>query len=443
MSKLPHLVFVTIAVGLLWLPAFPQSPPQGRQLPNIGFTGGKWFDGRTFAPRTVYSVNGRFTLKRPARLDQTMALAGSWIIPPFAEAHNHNLGTGVQVSENKAVQKYLADGVFYVKIQGNLPVTSETKVRLALNRPDSVDVSFAQGSLTASGGQPIALVESLLARGFYPGYTPETLKDHRYFTIDSEADLEQKWPAVLSKNPDFIKTFLWSSDEFSKRKDVHDFDGQKALDPHLLPNIVNKAHASNLRVSTHVTNATDFQNALTAGVDEITHLPFLAVTAISREDASLAARRGVVVITTCAMVRTLPATILPKAAAARILKVQAMNLKLLRERGVKLAIGSDNVFDSSLTEAEYLQTLGVFDNLTLLKMWTENTPKTIFPTRKIGGFGEGFEASFLALEGNPIEDWRNVRKIRIRFKQGSVIGSSPPNASVSLQGGPPMNQGAR
>jgi hypothetical protein len=425
MSKLSHLFLMVTAVSLLWLPAFPQSPPQGQQLSKIGFTGGKWFDGRTFAPRTVYSVNGRFTLKRPARLDQTLDLTGTWIVPPFAEAHNHNLGTGMEVSENRSIQKYLADGVFYVKIQGNLPVTYETKARLELNRPDSVDVSFAQGSLTASGGQPIVLVESLLARGYYPGYTPETLKDHRYFTIDSEADLERKWPAVLSKNPDFIKTFLWSSDEFSRRKDAPDFDGQKALDPQLLPAIVRKAHASNLRVSTHVTNAADFHNALAAGADEIAHLPFLALTPISREDARLAAQRGIVVITTCAMVRTLPRGIVPEAAAAKILEVQAVNLKLLRESGVSFAIGSDNVSDSSFNETEYLQTLGVFGNLTLLKMWTENTPRTIFPKRKIGGFGEGFEASFLALEGNPIEDWRNVQKIRIRFKQGCMIGSSP------------------
>ena len=63
----------------------------------------------------------------------------------------------------------------------------------------------------------------------------------------------------------------------------------------------------------------------------------------------------------------------------------------------------------------------MFENLTLLKMWTETTAKTIFPQRKIGALNEGYEASFLALEGNPIEDWQNVRRIKLCFKQGFLL----------------------
>src|SRR5207249_5838999 len=47
----------------------------------------------------------------------------------------------------------------------------------------------------------------------------------------------------------------------------------KGLDPALLPEIVQKAHATGLRVSTHIENAADFHNALVAGVDEINHMP--------------------------------------------------------------------------------------------------------------------------------------------------------------------------
>lgn len=104
-----------------------------------------------------------------------------------------------------------------------------------------------------------------------------------------------------------------------------------------------------------------------------------------------------------------------------VLKVQLANLKLLRDNGVPLAIGSDSVTDSSVKEVEYLARLGVFDNLALLKMWTETTAKAIFPKRRIGALSEGYEASFLALEGNPIEDLQNVRRIKMRFKQGHLV----------------------
>lgn len=412
-------LFLTLPV-----PAVPsQLPPEAQGSPTVAVVNGRWFNGKSFETRTVYSVNGRFTFKKPARVVRTLDAAGTWIVPPFGDAHNHNIGTGMEDREKDAIRKYLADGVFYVKIQGNLPLTDDTKRRLSLNRYDSVDVVVAQGSLTATGGHPIALVERiLLPQGYYPAHTTQTLKDHRYFTVDSEAELERKWPLVLRHRPDFLKTFLWFSDEFEKRKDDVAYFGQKGLDPRLLPKIVERAHASSLRVSTHVMNAADFHNAVAAGVDEIAHLPLGGTTPIAAEDARLAAKRGTVVVTTCALVlQTLPWVRLPEADIPKILATQIANLKLLRENGVQLAIGSDNVSDTSVKEVEYLQGLGVFDNLTLLKMWTETTAKTIFPNRRIGALGEGYEASFLALEGNPIEELQNVRKIKMRFKQGVLI----------------------
>jgi imidazolonepropionase-like amidohydrolase len=101
--------------------------------------------------------------------------------------------------------------------------------------------------------------------------------------------------------------------------------------------------------------------------------------------------------------------------------VQTARLRTLIDGGARLAIGSDDVGDSSVREAEHLHSLGVFDALALLKLWTEDTPRSIFPQRRIGLLREGYEASFLALEGNPLDDWRNVRRIKLRFKQGMEV----------------------
>jgi imidazolonepropionase-like amidohydrolase len=59
--------------------------------------------------------------------------------------------------------------------------------------------------------------------------------------------------------------------------------------------------------------------------------------------------------------------------------------------------------------------------LGLLKMWTETTAQTIFPSRKIGELREGYEASFVALEGNPLDDLTNLHRIKLRFKQGMPV----------------------
>ena len=136
-----------------------------------------------------------------------------------------------------------------------------------------------------------------------------------------------------------------------------------------------------------------------------------------------AARQGIVVDTTCGLARLIPASLLPADALPAAIDNQKRNLKILLASGVRITIGSDNVADSSAGEVEYLSRLGAFSNLALLKIWAETTPQSIFPGRRIGELRPGFEASFLALEGDPIKDLQNLHKIKLRFKQGFPLGN--------------------
>lgn len=110
--------------------------------------------------------------------------------------------------------------------------------------------------------------------------------------------------------------------------------------------------------------------------------------------------------------------------------VQRANITLLYRHGVTLAIGSDHA-ETSLAEVINLRALLPFDNLTLLKLWCEATPTAIFPGRKIARFEEGYETSFLALVGNPLEDFNYVQAIRLRFKQGFSL-PSPGQGEVTV-----------
>jgi hypothetical protein len=53
-------------------------------------------------------------------------------------------------------------------------------------------------------------------------------------------------------------------------------------------------------------------------------------------------------------------------------------------------------------------------------MWSIATPRAIFPGRKFGT-APGNEASFLVLDGNPLEDWTAVGRIRLRVKKGLIL----------------------
>ncbi|CAN5775567.1 amidohydrolase family protein [soil metagenome] len=394
----------------------------------LAFVGGRWFTGTTFEARTAYAVDGVLTFEPPARVDSTIQLAGGYVIPPFGEAHNHNVEHSSRIA--RTIGQYLRDGVFYVKNPNNLPRTLHPLAGM-VNVPASIDVAFANGGLIGSGGHPAAHVQRNIARGVW---TEGDGEGAFYFAVDDGAELRRVWQKLLEGRPDFLKTFLLYSEEYARRKDDPAFFGWKGLDPALLPEIVRRAHQAGLRVSTHVETAADFHHALVAGVDEISHMPGFrgdsavqlpnpAIFEISEADARLAARLGTVVVTTVGGVREMDPAGPDSLLRRRFDRLHARNLRLLREHGVRLALGSDDYGDTSVGEAMYLHSLGVFDNLALLKLWAEATPQAIFPRRKLGCLQQGCEASFLVLRGDPISDFGHVRDIVLRVKQGYFLSA--------------------
>ena len=394
---------------------------------TYGFINGNWFNGQNFENVRFYSVKGVLTSKKPVRVDSIVDLTNRYVIPPFGEAHNHNVENRQRIDE--LARKYLQDGIFYVKNPNSLP-TAKTSLIGKINIPTSIDAVFANGGLTASGGHPLGVVKRNLERGAPP---EDWAEGGFYFIIDNLAHLDRKWEKILSGKPDFIKTYLQYSEEYEKRKDDNAYFDWRGLNPALLPEIVRRAHLAGLRVSTHVETATDFHNALIAGVDEINHMPGFrperadwtkfdpARFRIAERDARLAARNQVVVVTT--LVSAIEHALQKKEGEPfnELRELLVQNLQLLRKHRVHIAIGSDSYRQTSQVEALNLHKLGAFDNRTLLKMWCEATATAIFPKRKIGFLKNGYEASFLVLTDNPLLNFANVQKIDKRFKQGEFL----------------------
>ena len=393
------------------------------------FIDGQWFDGHEFRSKRLYALGGILTATKPSKIDSVMDLTGKYVIPPFGEAHNHNVEWSDEETFSRLKRTYLEAGIFYVKNPNNLPRT-RTPLLDKINIPTSIDAVFANGGLTASGGHPLGVVKRNIERG---GMTEKDGDGGFYFIIDNLADLDRKWEKILAGKPDFIKTYLLYSEEYEKRKTDEKYFAWKGLNPALLPEIVRRAHRANLRVTTHIETASDFHNALVAGVDEIAHTPGfrpeksdwtkydVSRFKISEGDVRLAARNDVVVVTT--LVSAIDHGLQKKEGEPfnEIRDLLIQNLQLLKRHSVHIAVGSDSYRQTSLAEALNLRKLEVFDNRTLLKMWCETTVATIFPKRKIGRLKEGYEASFLVLDGNPLQDFTNVQKINKRFKQGEFL----------------------
>lgn len=426
MSTLNRRKFITITAATI-CGAAVRSNFLGQESTDAGyeFVNGLWFNGTAFQRNTFYSSGQNFTSKRPSAIRRSIDLTGKFVVPPFGDAHNHSLSGPFNV--DSSIRQFLKDGIFYVKNPSNIQRDTNL-IRNKLNIPQSVDAIFANGPLTAKGGHPVELYDpgAILNKVKKPG--PDgSFENVSFFIVDDESELARKWPLIVADKPDFIKTGVLYSEEFAKRRNDNSYRGYKGLDPRVLKMIVARAHENNLAVSCHVETANDFREALNAGVDEIAHMPGyysdfaradLRWFLISKADAELAARRKVAVVTTTYVSN---AELKSADQLMQAQQIQARNLKLLHTAGARLTIGPDVYGVTALVEAKNLHTLKIFDNLTLLKMWCEATPQSIFPGRQIGRLTEDYECSFLALDGDPIRDFKNVERISARVKQGELL----------------------
>jgi Amidohydrolase family len=400
------------------------------QQQTIHFHNGKWFNGTEFVNDAFYSVNGLLTKTKPAVVDTVIDLQVQYIMPPFGEAHNHSPDT--ELDFDVFNERYLSDGIFYIKNPNSIPFTT-TKIANHINKPGAVDVLFANGGLTATGGHPTGLYKYLLSTIYKKsilGWTNRSMEGHAFYVIDTEESFETKWPFILADKPGFIKLYLLYSEEYKQRKDDTLFNGKKGLNPKLLKHIISKAHAAGLTVSCHVETPADVLNAIKYGADELNHLPGYQVRwkdgympAYYRLTKSLVKkmkRSGVHVDPTYSLAET---ELLETDSIQYLMRreVQVYNLQLLKKYKVPVTIASDSYNLTARTEFEYLSKLHVYSNLELLKMWCETTPLAIFPNRKIASLKEGYEASFIVVKENPIENIQTLSHIQLRVKQGRLL----------------------
>ena len=78
------------------------------------FSNGQWFDGKSFRRKTFYSAGGVLTERKPKQVDETVDLKNGFVIPPFGDAHTHNLDGKYDL--DKMIGAYLAEGTFYVQV---------------------------------------------------------------------------------------------------------------------------------------------------------------------------------------------------------------------------------------------------------------------------------------------------------------------------------------
>ena len=79
---------------------------------SIELINGNWFNGNSFENKTAWVSNGILSFKNDnAENDTIIDLEDRYVVPPFAEAHNHNLESDFELNER--INSYLENGVFF------------------------------------------------------------------------------------------------------------------------------------------------------------------------------------------------------------------------------------------------------------------------------------------------------------------------------------------
>ncbi|QDW66684.1 amidohydrolase family protein [Luteimonas granuli] len=388
---------------------------------TVEFHNAYWFDGDGFTSGSRYVIDGVITEALPARIDRREDLGGRWVVPAFAEAHNHNLQNAWGAGRWRDM--YLRDGVFHAAMlcgdaEGN------QAVREALAGRDAPRVVFTS-CVSSSDGHPLrmALREYRQAD---PDTGPEVVHDRHYVVMDTPADVAAKWPLVQAARPDLVKAILLHSEDPTRRGDPAMY-GVNGLEPEVLPVLVERARADGLRVAAHTESAADFAVAVGAGVDIIAHLPGYRFWPGKTggdyriDDATIAAAaaRGVVVVPTASIAELVAGNDLEALAAVQA--VQADNLARLKAAGVPLAMGSDRFDATSIVEYDYLLAGGLFDRRELLRMLSVDTPRLLQPDARVGCLEDGCVASFVALDADPLAADDAIHRIGARVLEGRVL----------------------
>ena len=410
-----------ISLSILYSSAFSQT----------ALTGGQVFDGSKFVKRDLFIVEEKLSFNSPDRIETRIDVTGKFLIPPFGDAHTHNLDRRWQIP--RISNQYLEEGTFYVQ---NL--TSKTKdiqfFRDYFAKKETPDVLFAHQGLTSTLGHPFLAYEpyalGLVDFSKWKENMPRIVKSridegNSYMFIDSKRQADEKLPGFFALRPDIVKIYLTNVEDYAVNS-TNEKAGDSGLSPELAKYITKKARERGLRVYAHVDTARDFEVGVEAGVNGFAHIPVWDGKSkdkkrveVSDELMKKAISKGITIMPTITIYTA-------NKKRDSIEYTGQMNsfksfLSRYKRLGGTILIGSD-IYSRTLTpELKNFIKLDVFSELELLRIVSETTPKAIFPDRKIGRLEDGFEASVLVLDRNPLADPKNLFSVSMRIKQGKVI----------------------
>jgi hypothetical protein len=292
-----------------------------------------------------------------------------------------------------------------------------------VNTAKTPDVAFANGGITCTLGYPFLKYEGPAQGVKNPQQwgtkydmikTGQKMLGNGYWFIDNKTALDANWTKIKAQKPDVISIYLLDAQKNGGKEG-------KGLTEEMAKAVIKKAHKSDLRVFAHVETAEDVQLAIKLGVDGLANMPGnnwdgtgdTKKYEVGDDDLKKLAKKKIPV-----------ATLFSHAQGNSTPALAAFHLKTIQrmlDQNVNLVLGSDDPQRTGRVELNYWFNLGGLGYDKLLKVMCENSPRAIFPKRKIGKIEDGYEASFIVLSDNPLDNILKIRAISFKVKNGKVL----------------------
>lgn len=385
------------------------------------FKNGNWYNGLDFTPGVWYVAGGVMTKKAPAKIDSVIDLENRWVIPPMGDAYCASLTENPSMEQQ--LNMYASDGIFYLQIPEN---SREGRMALdnLLTKSGSPDVQYGNGAVTCSFGTPFLKYEAPAMgiknpqewrRQYDQIKTSNKMLGNAYWFIDNKDALQANWEKIKAQKPQLLTIYLLDAANSGGKEN-------KGLSDDMAKAVIKKAHKADLRVYARVETVEDLRLALKLGVDGIANLPGhnwdgtgdVQRFELNDDDIKKLAKKKIPVI-------TLFSHALAFGAKANVQEFHKKTLTRLFAQNVQVVIGSDDPIRTTRGEFSYWFNFNVLNSATILKTLCETTPRAIFPDRKIGKFADGYEANFLVLDANPLENILKVRVFSQRYKKGQLL----------------------
>ncbi|GGS44073.1 amidohydrolase family protein [Actinokineospora fastidiosa] len=311
--------------------------------------------------------------------DVVVDAGGGTVLPGLIDTHVHLLPG--------ALGQALAFGVTTVLDMFSKPDMVATAKEQAGSRSDVADVRSSGIGATAPGGHPSML------------YAPIP-------TLTSADQAEQFVADRVAEGSDYLKIIsgvggLWPS-----------------LAPGTIKALVTAAHARGLIVVAHVSSTAGVEEAVSACVDVVAHVPVDAE--LDRTLVDRIADAGIAVGPTLV---TIESTLGNGWTSARPYSCAEANVRRLADAGVTLLAGTDapnpgTVFGASLhRELELLVRCGITPAQALSAATTN--PARVFALPDRGRIAAGHRADLILLSGDPLADISATREITRIWRAGT------------------------